>query len=105
VSIAKRYAGRGVPFLDLVQEGSLGLVRAAEKFEDDKGYAFAAYATWWIRQAMTRAVARRAGTTRLPAGMAEAIGQIAVVQRRLSRELGREPTPEELAAELGTRPD
>jgi RNA polymerase sigma factor (sigma-70 family) len=105
VSIAKRYAGRGLPFLDLVQEGSLGLVRAAEKFEDDKGYAFPAYATWWIRQAMTRAVARQAGTAWVPAGLAEAIGEIVVVQRRLSRELGRQPTPEELAAELGTRPD
>jgi RNA polymerase primary sigma factor len=104
-SIAGRYAGRGVPFLDLVQEGSLGLVRAAEKFEDGKGYAFPVYATWWIRQAVTRAVARQAGTTTLPAGLAAAIGEIAVVQRRLSRELGREPTPEELAAELGTRPD
>jgi RNA polymerase primary sigma factor len=105
VSIAKRYAGRGVPFLDLVQEGGLGLVRAAEKFEDGKGYAFPAYATWWVRQAMTRAVARQAVATAIPVGMAEAIGEIAVVQRRLSRELGREPTPEELAAELGTRPD
>ena len=104
-SIAKRYAGRGVPFLDLVQEGSLGLVRAAEKFEDGAGHAFPAYATWWIRQAMNRAVARQAGTARVAGGPAEAIGEIAVVQRRLSRELGREPTPEELAAELGTGPD
>jgi DNA-directed RNA polymerase specialized sigma24 family protein len=105
VSIAKRYAGRGVPFLDLVKEGSLGLARAAEKFEDGKGHAFRAYATWWIRQAMTRAVARQARSTRIPAGPAEAIGEITVVQRRLSQELGREPTPEELAAELGSRPD
>ena len=105
VSIAKRYAGRGLPFLDLVQEGSLGLARAAEKFDDGNGYTFSAYATWWIRQAMTRAVAGKAGTTRIPVYMAKAIGEIAAVQRRLSRELGREPTPEELAAELGTRPD
>jgi RNA polymerase primary sigma factor len=103
--IAERYAGRGVPFLDLVQEGGLGLIRAAERFDDGKGYAFSTYATWWIRQAMTRAVAGQAGPIRIPVHMAKAIGEIAVVQRRLFRELGREPTPEELAAELGTSPD
>jgi DNA-directed RNA polymerase sigma subunit (sigma70/sigma32) len=105
VSIAERFVGRGVPFLDLVQEGSLGLTRAVEKFDDGKGYAFPAYATWWIRQAITRAVARTAGATRTPVHLAEAIGEIAAVQRRLLRELGREPTPEELAAELGMSPD
>jgi RNA polymerase sigma factor (sigma-70 family) len=103
--IAERYAGRGVPFLDLVAAGNLGLIRAAEKFDDGKGYAFSTYATWWIRQAIARAVVRKARTTLIPVHMAKAIGEIAVVQRRLSRELGREPTPEELAAELGTSPD
>jgi RNA polymerase primary sigma factor len=105
VSVAKRYAGRGLPFLDLVQEGSRGLARAAEQFDDGKGYTFSTYATWWIRQAMTQAVAAQPGTTRVPVHVANAIGEIAAVQRRLSRELDREPTPEELAAELGTRPD
>jgi RNA polymerase primary sigma factor len=105
VGIAERYAGRGVPFLDLVHEGSGGLTRAAEKFRDGQGYPFPAYATWWIRQAITRAVAGRARDTRIPANTAGTIGEIAVVQRRLARELGREPTPEELAAELGTSPD
>jgi RNA polymerase sigma factor (sigma-70 family) len=103
--MAGRYAGRGVPFLDLVEEGSLGLIRAAEKFDDANGYTFSTYATWWIRQAMTRAVVGKARTTPIPVDMAETIGEIAVVQRRLFRELGREPTPEELAAELGTSPD
>jgi RNA polymerase primary sigma factor len=103
--IAERYAGRGVPFLDLVAAGNLGLIRAGEKFDDGKGYTFSTYATWWIRQAIARAVVRKARTTLIPAHMAKAIGEIAVVQRRLSRELGREPTPEELAAELGTSPD
>jgi RNA polymerase primary sigma factor len=103
--IAERYAGRGVPFLELVAAGNLGLIRAAEKFDDGKGYTFPAYATWWIRQSITRAVAGQARTTRIPVHMAKAISEIAVIQRRLSRELGREPTPEELAAELGTSPD
>ena len=101
-SIAERYAGRGVPFLELIAAGNLGLIRAAEKFDDSKGYTFSTYATWWIRQAITRAVADNAQSARIPVHMARAISEIAVVQRRLSRELGREPTPEELAAELGT---
>jgi RNA polymerase sigma factor (sigma-70 family) len=106
-SIAERYAGRGVPFLELIAAGNLGLIRAAEKFDDSKGYTFSAYATWWIRQAITRAVAvaDNAQSARIPVHMARAISEIAVVQRRLSRELGREPTPEELAAELGTSSD
>ncbi len=103
--IADRYAGRGVPFLELVQEGSRGLVRAAEKFDDGRGYTFSVYATWWIRQAITRAVADKIRTARIPVRTAKVIGEIAVVQRRLFLELGREPTPEELAAELGTSPD
>jgi DNA-directed RNA polymerase sigma subunit (sigma70/sigma32) len=104
-SIAERYAGRGVSFLELIAAGNLGLIRAAEKFDDSKGYAFSTYATWWIRQAITRAVADNAQSARIPVHMARAISEIAVVQRRLSRELGREPTPEELAAELGTSSD
>jgi RNA polymerase primary sigma factor len=103
--IAERYTGRGVPFLELVQAGSLGLSRAAEKFDDGKGHAFSAYATWWIRQAITRAVADQAQPPRISDHLAKTIGEIIVVQRRLARELGREPTPEELAAELGTSPD
>ncbi len=104
--IAGRYAGRGVPFLDLVQGGSLGLIRAAEKFDDGKGqYTFSTYATWWIRQAITRVLAGHAQTTRTPVHMAGGIGEIAVVERRLFRELGREPSPEELAAELGMSSD
>jgi RNA polymerase primary sigma factor len=94
-----------VPFLDLVQAGSLGLARAAERFDDGRGYTFSTYVTWWIRQAMNRAVAGKAGSARIQVHTANAVGEIAAVQRRLSRELGREPTPEELAAELGTRPD
>jgi RNA polymerase primary sigma factor len=104
-SIAEPYAGQGVPVLDLVQEGSLGLIRAAEKFDGGSGLTFPVYATWWIRQAIRRALADQARTTRNPVHTARAIGEIAVVQRRLFRELGREPTPEELAAELGTGPD
>ena len=102
--IAERYTGRGVPFLVLVEEGSAGLARAAEKFDDGKGLAFSAYATWFIRQAITRAQAARARAATDPARMAEAI-EIAVVERLLYRKLGRQPTPEELAAELGTSPD
>jgi RNA polymerase sigma factor (sigma-70 family) len=103
--IAGRYTGRGVPFLDLVQAGSAGLSRAAEKFDVAKGYNFSVYATWWIRQAMTRALAGQAQPRRISDHLAKAVGEIAAVQRRLARELGREPTPEELAAEFGTRPD
>jgi RNA polymerase primary sigma factor len=103
--IAERYTGRGVPFLDLVQEGSRGLILAAEKFDAGKGYTFPTYATWWIRQAITRAVAGQALTARIPVRMAKDIGEIAAIQSRLFRELGREPTPEELAAELGASPD
>jgi DNA-directed RNA polymerase sigma subunit (sigma70/sigma32) len=102
--IAERYTGRGLPFLVLVEEGSAGLAVAAEKFDDGKGYAFSAYATWFIRQAIARALAARAQAARDPARMAEAI-EIAVAERRLYRKLGRQPTPEELAAELGTSPD
>jgi DNA-directed RNA polymerase sigma subunit (sigma70/sigma32) len=102
--IAERYTGRGVPFLVLVEEGSAGLARAAEKFDDGKEFAFSTYATWFIRQAITRALAARVPAARYPARMAEAI-EIAVVERLLYRKLGRQPTPEELAAELGTSPD
>jgi RNA polymerase sigma factor (sigma-70 family) len=104
-NIAGRYTGRGVPFLDLVQAGSLGLSRAAEKFDVAKGYTFSVYATWWIRQAITRAVAGQAQPPPISDHLAKAIGEIAAVQRRLARELGREPTPEEMAAEFGTSPD
>jgi DNA-directed RNA polymerase sigma subunit (sigma70/sigma32) len=102
--IAERYTGRGLPFLVLVEEGSAGLALAAEKFDDRKGYAFSAYATWFVRQAISRALPARAQATRDPARMAEAI-EITAAERRLYRKLGRQPTPEELAAELGTSPD
>ena len=105
VGIAERFDDRGLRFLDLVREGSLGLSRAVEKFDPDKGYTFSVYATWWIRQAITRALAAHRWTPRIPDHTAEAIAEIIVAQRRLARELGREPTPEELAAELGTEPD
>jgi RNA polymerase sigma factor (sigma-70 family) len=106
VGIAERYADRGVPFLDLVRAGSAGLSRAVEKFDDGKGYAFSVYATWWIRQAITRALAADVRAPRIPDHAAEAIAtEIVAVQRRLARELGREPTPEELAAEFGTSSD
>jgi RNA polymerase primary sigma factor len=105
VGIAERYDDRGLPFLDLIREGSAGLSRAVEKFDDGKGYTFSVYATWWIRQAITRALAAHVRAPRIPDHTAEAITEIIVVQRRLARELGREPTPEELAAELGPSSD
>ncbi|HEY5169645.1 MAG TPA: RNA polymerase sigma factor RpoD, partial [Thermoleophilia bacterium] len=104
MSVTRNYSRAGVPLLDLIQEGNLGLIRAVEKFDYRKGYKFSTYATWWIRQAITRAIADQARTIRIPVHMVETINKLIRVQRQLLQDMGREPTPEEIAAEMGTTP-